>query len=740
MSAEVTDGHVVGAVVLVGDANGTLYRHATGDRVVGPITEAMTVDTGFDLASLTKPVATATAVLQLAERGELALDRPATTYWPAFGQHGKDHITVRELLTHTSGLPAGVSSSRVLRNKAAVLRDIVTMSPAAAGKQVLYSDLNYVVLGEIVQRVSGKTLDAWCTLHVFAPLGMHHTTFRPGASNTAPTSQRGGAPIARAVHDPIAAALDGVAGNAGLFSNADDLARYAQMLLQDGISLDRGTRILSHESVTLMFTPATLDASGPMRSVGWAIEAPLVPNRYRTVPAGAVSHLGYTGTGLWVDLVTRRYVVILTSRLYPNATGDASTLRSNVLGALASAAAPMTASEIALAAPTMAVAIAHEMRPPSSRGPVQSGIDVLESTAFGPVAGHRIALITNRSGFDATGSRTIDILAHTPGIVLARIFAPEHGLNTELDTRFDDTVDDRTGLPVHSLFAAEWGIPKGDLADVELLVFDIQDAGVRFFTYIAILGQAMESAAAAEIPIVVLDRPNPLGAQNASGPVADVGPAALTAYHPLALAHGMTVGELAQMFNAERAIGADLTVIRMHYYERGMSYSETGLGWVPPSPNLRDAQALAWYADVGLIEGAAISVGRGTPTPFSVVGAPWIRPELLVNEMSRNFPTLTYTPVRFVPAEGPYAGFLCSGIRLSSTSARKKPGQLGLALAAALLAMDSKQFRVEEIRTSIGSEVVLQALKERRPLADIYAVVDEEVAAFELRRAAFLLY
>ncbi|MBU69206.1 MAG: serine hydrolase [Cupriavidus sp.] len=741
MQAEITDGHVAGAVVLIGDADGVLYRHAVGERVIGPHPQPMTAETVFDLASLTKPVATTTAILQLAERGRLSLDAPVSAYWPAFGQHGKQGITVRALLTHTSGLPAGVSSRHAFRDKASVLQDLVSSTPIfPPGLQVHYSDLNFIALGEIVSRVTGKPLDVWCTSEIFKPLGMQRTGFHPDTSDIAPTSQRGGSPTAGIVNDPIAAAMGGVAGNAGLFSTADDLALFARMLLREGKAPGTDTRILTHRSVALEYTPATLNAAGPLRSTGWSIEAPFIANRYRSPPAGAIAHLGYTGTGLWLDLVTRRFVIILTSRLYAGPNGDASSLRTNVLGAVASDAAPMTASEIARAAPAMTAAIEYQMRLPTSRGPVLSGIDVIESTAFSPISGRRIALITNRSGVDSKGKRTIDVLAHAQGITLVRVFAPEHGLNVDMETRYGDTVDAPTGLPVRSLYAGEWGIPNAELTDVDALVFDIQDVGVRFFTYLAILGQALESAASAHIPLVVLDRPNPLDAQRASGPVSDAAPPTLTGYHPLALAHGMTVAELAQMFNAERAIGAALTVVRMAQYERRMSFSDTGLGWVPPSPNLRDVQALAWYPDAGLIEGAAISVGRGTPTPFALVGAPWLHPDVLAQLLAQRFPAVTYVPTRFVPTEGPFAGELCSGVRLVETAIARRPGQLGIVLAQVLLSIDPKAFRVEALRASIGSDATWQALKDGKSQAEIFSAVEMQVASFELRRSAYLLY
>ncbi|WP_409364359.1 serine hydrolase [Burkholderia sp. Bp8991] len=742
IAAEIADGHLAGAVVVTGDADGVRVRVARGLRVAGEHVEAMTADTVFDLASLTKPVATAVAVMQLAERGMLSLDAPAARYWPAFGAHGKAGITIRQLLAHVSGLPAGVSSSRALRSRAAVLADIVAMAPGApAGTRVRYSDVNYVALGEIVERVSHRPLDAWCAAHVFAPLGMASTAFRPPApllARVAPTAVRDGRLLRGSVHDPVAAALGGVAGNAGLFASADDLARFARMLLNGGAL--GPARVLARRSVATLETPATLDAEGDLHTPGWAVGPPLVANRYRLPPVGALQHLGYTGTALWIDPVTRRFAVVLTSRLYPDETGTALPLRSLVLGIVSSEAAPVTPARIATRVPAMAAAVAQAARLPVSRGPVLAGIDVLAANGFAAVAGKRIALVTNRSGFDRFGRRTADLLAQAPCARLVALFAPEHGLGTDVDETFGDTLDAATGVVVHSLYGDRRRIAPALLGDVDVLVLDLQDAGVRFFTYLATLGYALEAGAAAQRPVLVLDRPDPLGGDAFGGPVADAGPATFTGYYPLPLQPGMTLGELARLFNDRLHVGAALTVVPMAHYARAMRFGDTGLGQVPPSPNLRDGAALSLYPETGLIEGAAVSVGRGTATPFGVVGAPWIDGRILADDLRAMRLDATFSPVRFVPAEGPYRGRVCEGVRIERPPGATRPGEIGLALALALHRRYPAQFRIDAIRASIGSREVADMLEAGRSLDEIERVVDAQNAAFARERAAFLLY
>ena len=743
VAAQIADGNVAGAVVAIGDASGVRERVALGQRSNGPAAEPMTEDTIFDLASLTKAVATATAVLQLAERGRLELDAPASRYWPPFADGGKAHITIRQLLTHTSGLPPGLAAQSELRGPATVLHAIGVMPPIAApGHRVIYSDLNYVALGEVVHRVSGIGLDAWCAQNIFQPLGMRDTAFRPSHKaipRIAPTIIRNGRWLRGKVHDPTAAALGGVSGNAGLFSTADDLARFARMLLDGGRLGDR--RILQPASVAQLLTPDGSTAVEATRTLGWEVQAPLIPNRYRAPRAGLLQHLGYTGTGLWIDLVTRRFVIVLTSRLYPAERGNAMPLREAALNLVSSTAPLLSGEQIAARAPTMADAvISAGSRLPMAVGPVRSGIDVLEASGFAPLAGKRVGLVTNHSGFDAQGRRTIDVLNQAPGVRLSAIFAPEHGIGTDLDARFGDTIDVRSNVVVHSLYGNSKDIPRSALADIDVLVFDLQDAGVRFFTYLATLGATLEAAATAHIPVLVLDRPNPMGGDLVGGPVSDTANRSLTNYVSLPLVHGMTIGELARLLNDQLHIGAALHVVAMEQYDRAMRFANTGLGWVPPSPNLRDFAALERYPDVGLIEGASVSVGRGTSAPFGMVGAPWMDGAAVARELNALDTGATYTPVHFVPAEGPYHGRSCSGVAIHRTSALTRPGRIGLALARVLSVRYPERFKLEAIRTSVGSETVWAMLRDGVSLDAIEHTVIAQTDVFLSERAAYLLY
>lgn len=743
VAAQIADGNVVGAVVVVGDADGVREELALGQRSIGPASEPMTGDTIFDLASLTKAVATATAILQLVERGRVELDAAVSRYWAAFSEGGKGRITVRQLLTHTSGLPPGLAAHAEFRNRGTVLHAIEIMPPIAEpGSRVIYSDLNYVVLGEIVQRVSGIGLDAWCAQNIFRPLGMQDTAFRPRhkqIARIAPTTARNGRWRRGKVHDPTAAALGGVSGNAGLFSSADDLARFARMLLNGGRLGNH--RILRPDSVAALSTPDSSTAVEHTRTLGWEVQPPLIPNRYRVPRAGLLQHLGYTGTGMWVDLVTRRFVIVLTSRLYPDEHGDAMPLREAVLNLVSSTGPLLSDKQIAARAPAMAGAVLSATRRlPIASGPVRSGLDVLEAGGFAVLVGKRVGLVTNRSGFDALGRRTIDVLAQAPSLRLTAIFAPEHGIGSDLDVPFGNTIDTRTNVVVYSLYGNNKDIPSGALSDVDVLVFDLQDAGVRFFTYLATLGSTLQAAARARIPVLVLDRPNPLGGDLVGGPVSDTADRSLTNYVPLPLVHGMTMGELAKLLNDRLGIGAELHVVAMEQYGRTMRFPNTGLGWVPPSPNLRDFAALERYPDVGLIEGASLSVGRGTSAPFSVVGAPWIDGAAVARELNALDTGATYTPIHFVPAEGPYKGRSCSGVVIHRASALTRPGRIGLALAQVLSQRYPDHFKLESIRTSVGSETVWAMLRDGSSLDAMERVERAQIAAFLAQRAAYLLY
>jgi uncharacterized protein YbbC (DUF1343 family) len=741
VEGEIAAGRIPGAVIVAGDVHGVRYRAAFGYRSLAPVREPMTLDTEFDLASLTKVIATTTAVLQLVETQRLALDAPVARYWPAFAANGKGAVTIRQLLAHTSGLPPDLPLGRKTRNRQGVLEEVIAEHlHAAPGERVIYSDINFVVLGELVRRVTHRSLVDYCRRHIFAPLGMGDTTFAPDtgqARRSAPTTADANGMRVGRVHDPTAARMGGVSGNAGLFSTADDLARFAGMILNGGNG--NGQRILEPRTVASLAEAQSPLSAAPWRGLGWALDAPLVANRNRLPAIGAISHTGYTGTAIWIDLVSQQFLVLLTNRVHPDDTGDARSLREQTVSWLASGHAPLSTEDLSRPLPAIEATVAAALRLPASTGPVKSGIDVLEAQGFAPLAGLRVGLITNRSGFDGSGRRTIDTIAHAPGVTLAAIFAPEHGLATDRDEPLGDTRDPATGVTVHSLYGLTRRFDAASLVGIDALVFDLQDAGVRFFTYDTTLGYALEAAAANHIPLFVLDRPDPLGADEYGGPMLDAGRESFTGYFPSPLQPGMTIGELARLFNRERAIGADLRVVTMQGYERSMRYGDTGLGWIPLSPNLRTASQVDLYPDVGLIEGADVSVGRGTAHPFEWIGAPWIDGARLARALNALNVGAHFTSVDFVPSESNYRGVQCHGVSIVR-DAHRSVGRLGIALLVTLHALYPDEFDLGATRDSVGSAEVWQAIHDGKDIDAIDAIATREALQFAPLRRRYLLY
>jgi uncharacterized protein YbbC (DUF1343 family)/CubicO group peptidase (beta-lactamase class C family) len=702
-------------VVLVGHRGKIVYRAAFGSRSLWPQPTPPRPDAIFDLASLTKVVATTTAVMQLVEQGRLRLDDAAATYWPAFAANGKRAITVRELLTHTSGLrPDPDHPARWSGKDAAFARLAAERPLRPPGTAFLYSDLNFIALGALVERVSGEPLDRYVRQHIFAKLGMADTGFRPARRKQfriVPTDLEHGSLRWGAVQDPTAYAMGGVAGHAGLFSTADDLARFAQMLLNGG-SLG-GVRVLRPQTIDLM-TFAVALPGGSRRGLGWDAASPYAAGLGTEFGPRSFGHTGYTGTALWIDPETGTFLILLASRLHPNGHGRVKDLRRRI-----------------------AHLVAETFRPK-----VLPGIDVLEDQGFAPLLGRRIGLLTNRASRDLAGRRTIDVLAVAPGVKLAAIFTPEHGLGADREGRIESGTDETTGLPIRSLYGASLRPRDSMLVGLDALVVDLQDAGVRFFTYPTTVAYLLEAAARKGIDVYVLDRPDPIDAAIVEGPVLDPSLRSFTGYFPMPLRHGMTLGELAMMFNGENRIGARLTVIPMHGYRRESWYEDTGLPWVNPSPNLRSPAEAMLYAGIGLVEGADVSVGRGTATPFEWLGAPWINSAELVGFLaSRRIEGVRFAPADFMPKTDRFAGQLCHGVRITVTDrARLDAARLGLELAAALHRLYPRQFRIEATTGMIGSRKIVTAIAAGADPRTLPATWQSELKAYQAVRDKYLLY
>ncbi|PWU23802.1 MAG: serine hydrolase, partial [Candidatus Rokuibacteriota bacterium] len=598
----VAAGDVPGVVVFVGHGERVLYRRAFGSRALVPAAEAMTIDTIFDLASVTKVVATTPAVLLLWEQGRLQLDAPLGRYLKEFAGSPFQSVTVRGLLTHTAGFPAGPPGDAPARGFPEAARIIAHGGLIASpGATFLYSDTGFILLGELVRRVSGAPLDRFVEKELYGPLGMKHTTFRPPESwrsRIAPTEiVAGRIPLRGVVHDGNARLLRGVAGHAGVFSTADDLARFCRMLLGGGM-LD-GRRYLKEATVRAMFTPHVVGET--TRGLGWDMASPYSTTLGPFFPIGAVGHTGFTGPAIWMDPASQSYLIILTNRGHPDGKGSVVGLRRRLSAAVGSRLAPP--GEPVVTAPVdepRVFATSDEAR--DSVEPTLTGLDQLEVDGFARLRGRVVGLVTNQTGIDSRGRRGIDLMANAPNVTLRAVFSPEHGLDGQLDAAVPNGRDAATRIPVWSLYGTTRRPSAEMLAGIDTLVFDIQDVGARYYTYLATLVYVLEEAARHRISVIVLDRPNPITGRVVEGPVMDADLRSFTAPHPIPVRPGMTIGEFALMVAGERQLKVDLTVIPLLNWERGRWFDQTALPWVNPSPNIRSPMQALLYSGIGLLE------------------------------------------------------------------------------------------------------------------------------------------
>ena len=741
-----------GAVVLIGRGDQTIYEKAYGTRATVPSTEPMTLDTVFDLASLTKVVATTTAVMTLVEQGRVRLNDPVASFVPGFDRYGKAGITVRHLLTHVSGLRPDVDLHPWTGYDAAMALAIDEVPTAAPGEQFVYSDINFFLLGDIVSRVTGESLDKYLTRVVFGPLGLRDTGFLPAKTllpRIAPTERCAeqdawpcrrpdAAPLRGVVHDPTARRMGGVAGHAGLFSTAHDLQRFARMLINGG-ELD-GVRILSPATVARMITPVTLPANAGTRGLGWDIDTSFSSNRGDLFPIGSYGHTGFTGTSLWIDPASKSYVIFLSSRLHPDGVGDVGVLRSRI--------ATVAAAVIGGGVPVSTNLRVNPAGTPSSPKPqapspsVLSGIDVLARDGFAKLKGKRVGLITNHTGVARDGKSTIDLLQTAPGVQLVALFAPEHGIRGVLDADVPAERDQKTGLTIHSLYGETRRPTAAMLAGIDTLVIDLQDIGARFYTYPATTGYVLEEAAKRKIAVMVLDRPNPVNGWQIEGPNQSEPIREFIAYFPMPVRHGLTLGELARVFNAEKKLNADLTVIPVENWRRDYWYDETGLAWINPSPNMRNLNQAALYPGIGAIEYSNVSVGRGTDQPFEQFGAPWIDgPRLAAALNARQLPGIRFYPVAFTPTTSKYARQACQGVFMVITNrATLPPVRVGLEIAGALFTLFGEQYQLENTDLLLGSRDSLERVKRGEDPAAVAARWSADEGRWRQLRAKYLLY
>ncbi len=728
-----------GCVVCIGRRGQVVLLKAYGNKQREPSELPMTTDTLFDMASITKPVATATSVMILVERGQLKLNQRVSSLLAEFAANGKDEITVFDLLTHQSGLlPDNKLADYADGSEKSFERIGALDLQAPIGTKFIYSDVNYILLGELVRRVSGQSVHEFSRDHIFQPLGMNETGYLPREelkARAAPTEQRDGRWMQGEVHDPRAHLLGGVAGHAGLFSTAADLAIYAQMMIQQGefggrrilaprtfATMTRGYRLLGGSRSTMEGVPANPPVF--LRGLGWDKRSGYSINRGELLTDAAFGHGGFTGTVLWIDPQLELFVIFLSNRVHPDGKGNVNSLAGRI-GTVAAGAIRDVSTD------------RQRVRE------VLTGIDVLVKGNFRQLAGRKVGLITNHTGTSRDGQSTVKLLHDARGVELAALFSPEHGFEGKLDvSKIGDAQDAATGLKVFSLYGETRKPTAAMLESVDTLVFDIQDIGARFYTYVSTMGEAMRAAAEHRKRFVVLDRPNPIGGLAVAGPMLDPGQESFVGFHKLPVRHGMTIGELARLFKAELKLDLDLEIITCEGWRRADAWDATGLVWINPSPNMRSLTQAFLYPGIGLLETTNLSVGRGTDTPFEVIGAPWLDGQKLAAELnSQGLAGVAFVPIAFTPSSSKFANEKCGGVNIAITDrSRFEPLHTGFAIAAALRKLYPNEWEAKGYARLLGNERTLQAVQDGKSALEILEVAREGVNDFQRRRLTFLLY
>jgi uncharacterized protein YbbC (DUF1343 family) len=375
-------------------------------------------------------------------------------------------------------------------------------------------------------------------------------------------------------------------------------------------------------------------------------------------------------------------------------------------------------------------------------GRVQTGLDVLEVQKFAPLRNKHIGLITNHTGVDSQGRSTVELLSRAPGVHLVALFSPEHGLLGRNDEKVSPGKDASTGLPIYSLYGDTLRPTDAMLQGIDALVFDIQDAGVRFYTYTVTMAYCMEEAAKRKIAFYVLDRPNPVGGQIVEGPMLDADKTNFVGYFPLPVRYGLTIGELAQLFNEENHIGCDLHVVVMKNWHRNYFFESTGIRWIPPSPNLRTTKGAVLYPGIEILQAAGVSVGRGTQTPFEEFGAPWINGDAVAAALNeRHLPGLHFVNQPFIPVTGLYSGQRCGGVGVRITDRQAvRAMQMGIEIATTLKKLYTANFDPAKLMELVGSAETIRQLQEGTPRDQIVASWSNDLAAFEAVRRKYFLY
>jgi uncharacterized protein YbbC (DUF1343 family) len=710
----VKDSGAPGAVGYVGHGGETLFHEAVGQRTLLPQPEAAHRDTIYDLASLTKVIATATSVLLLHERGLLDLDMPVSEVLPlpAFKS-----ITLRHLLTHTSGLPP----FKTWHKEASAVDEYIQRIAAlpldtAPGEKRVYSDLGFMMLGRMVEIIGKNGLDAFAQENIFKPLAMEHTGFNIPAAWHAQCAATEQCPwreklMQGEVHDENAYAVGGVSGHAGLFAPAGDLARFCRGLL--------GGKLLKPETLGVMAQPGAVPRY-PWQVLGWKIDPWAEGSEGYLRSRRAIGHTGWTGTSLWMDLDTSHFVILLSNTPHPTRElRDNATLRQTFHEPVAAACHPISTN-------------AH------------TGLDRLSWDAFDGLRGKRVAVLTNQGAVDLAGRPLLDVFALEPEVTVVRVFSPEHGFSGQAEAG-EQVGAQRASVPVVSLYGDQKKPTPEQLRDVDLLVVDLPDIGARYYTYMATMKDCMEACADASVPVMVLDRPNPLGGETIEGPIATaVG--SLVCCAPIPVRHGMTLGELAMFFKStfSACAAVELTVSELNGWPRAFLAPQCSLPWVPPSPNIPVFESALLYIGTCLFEGVNLNEGRGTDTPFQVLGSPWLDAKKIIGAVKKEdrrgcrLEAITYTP-RSIPGKSSspiYRDEACNGIRIHLESdGEARPFRLAYSLLLAIHQTHKKQLAWKPFfDTLAGGDGLRNAIQSGMRTEDYVKSIEAELSRFDASR------
>lgn len=641
LEAGIHRGDFSGATILVGRGEQVLLYKAVGVADVES-GEPMTCRHLFDAASLTKPLVTAVSTLLLVQEGKLSLDAPVSDYLHLSLEPAP---TIRQLLTHTAGLPPVVELDQ--------WKNLKLESPP--GQKFVYSDVGFMMLAQVVEKISGESLDQFYRERIAVPLNLETATFRPTAGAVVPTY---GVPKG-IVHDPRARALGGVAGHAGLFATALDVHQ----------ELSRLSRVLKPETLHLLFAPA---ADG--RTLGLDQDTSFSTARgARFSPLTSAGHTGFTGTSFWWDEPTGLHVILMTSRLHPDNAGDVKATRYRV-----------------------ATLVAEHFLGRQ----VKTGLDNLVESDWSDIAGEKVGFVINQSSRDRFGRHLTELLARQNRFQLVSLFTPEHGITGQRDEKIEHGFHPSLKVPIYSLYGETREPDPLWFEGLDAVVFDLQDVGVRYYTYISTLQAVLKVAATTGTRVIVLDRPNPLGGQVIDGAIAQK--FSFIACDALPMVHGMTMGEIARFLN--RDLHASLQVVKMTGWTRDMTWKQTGLAMIAPSPNLAEWESVELYPVLGQLEWCSLSVGRGTRAPFRIFGAPYIKDpaalSMLLNDQLGD--DLEFLPRYFVPTESKFEGLCCGGVEVRAHRPLAHPAHLGLQIAQTLAALYPLDFQMQDLAAHYG--------------------------------------